>query len=86
MSSFAVSTMAASASSFMRRCYGGFDLSTCEDFTAAVLEFPLADGRVFVLLHTWVPRRKVELDQEKIDYYGLAMRGHLTIVEGEYVR
>lgn len=41
---------------------------------------------MFVLLHTWVPRRKVELDQEKIDYYGLAMRGHLTIVEGEYVR
>ena len=69
-----------------RRCYGGFDLSTREDFTAAALEFPLDDGRVFVLLHTWVPRRKVDLDQEKIDYYGLAMRGHLTIVEGEYVR
>lgn len=69
-----------------RRCYGGFDLSTREDFTAAALEFPLDDGRVFVLEHTWVPRRKVELDQEKIDYYGLAMGGYLTIVEGEYVR
>lgn len=50
-----------------RRCYGGFDLSSREDFTAAALEFPLDDGRVFVLLHSWVPRRKVELDQEKID-------------------
>ena len=69
-----------------RRCYGGFDLSSREDFTAAALEFPLDDGRVFVLLHSWVPRRKVELDQEKIDYYGLAMRGHLTIVEGEYIQ
>ena len=68
-----------------RRCYGGFDLSSREDFTAAA-EFPLDDGRVFVLLHSWVPRRKVELDQEKIDYYGLAMKGYLTIVDGEYIQ
>ena len=69
-----------------RRCYGGFDLSNREDFTAAALEFPLDDGRIFVLLHSWVPLRKVELDQEKIDYYGLAMKGFLTIVPGEYVQ
>ena len=69
-----------------RRCYGGFDLSNREDFTGAALEFPLDDGRVFVLLHSWVPQRKVELDQEKIDYYGLAMKGYLTIVPGEYVQ
>ena len=68
-----------------RRCYGGFDLSNREDFTAAALEFPLDDGRSFVLLHSWVPKRKVEMDQEKIDYYGLAMRGHLTICDGEYI-
>ena len=69
-----------------RRCYGGFDLSNREDFTAAALEFPLDDGRSFVLLHSWVPRRKVEMDQEKIDYWGLAMKGYLTIVEGEYIQ
>ena len=69
-----------------RRCYGGFDLSNREDFTAAALEFPLDDGRVFVLLHSWIPRRKVDLDQEKIDYYGLAMKGYLTIVDGEYIQ
>ncbi len=69
-----------------RRCYGGFDLSNREDFTAAALEFPLDDGRVFVKLHSWVPRRKVELDQEKIDYYNLALQGYLTIVDGEYIR
>lgn len=67
------------------RCYGGFDLSNREDFTAAALEFPLDDGRSFVLLHSWVPQRKVELDQEKIDYYGLAMKGFLSIVPGEYI-
>lgn len=69
-----------------RRCYGGFDLSNREDFTAAALEFPLDDGRVYVLLHSWVPRRKVEMDQEKLDYYSLAMQGYLTIVEGEYIQ
>ena len=68
-----------------RRCYGGFDLSNREDFTAAALEFPLDDGRTFVKLHSWVPQRKVDLDQEKIDYYGLQMKGYLTIVPGEYV-
>lgn len=68
-----------------RRCFGGFDLSSREDFTAAALEFPLDDGCFYVLLHSWVPRRKVEMDQEKIDYYGMAMRGLLTIVEGEYI-
>ena len=69
-----------------RRCYGGFDLSNREDFTAAALEFPLDDGRIFVKLHSWIPQRKVEADQEKIDYYGLAMRGLLTIVPGEYIQ
>ena len=68
-----------------RRCYGGFDLSNREDFTAAALEFPLDDGRIFVKLHSWVPQRKVDMDQEKIDYYGLQMKGYLTIVPGEYV-
>ena len=69
-----------------RRCYGGFDMSNREDFTAAALEFPLDDGRCFVKLHSWLPRRKVELNQEKIDYYGLAMKGYLTIVDGEYIQ
>ena len=69
-----------------RRCFGGFDLSNREDFTAAALEFPLDDGRTFVLLHSWVPRAKVETDNEKIDYYGLALSGHLSIVDEEYIR
>ena len=68
-----------------RRCYGGFDLSNREDFTAAALEFPLDDGRIFVLLHSWIPQRKVDIDREKLDWYGLQMRGYLTIVPGEYV-
>ncbi len=69
-----------------RRCYGGFDLSTREDFTAAALEFPLDDGKVFVLLHSWVPERKVKEDHEKIPYHEWAMKGLLTIVPGEYIK
>lgn len=69
-----------------RPCYGGFDLSSREDFTAAALEFPLDDGRIFVLQHSWVPQRKVDMDLEKIDYHGMARRGTLTIVDGEYIK
>ena len=69
-----------------RSCYGGFDLSQTEDFTAAALEFPLDDGRVAVIQHTWIPRKKVEADNEHIPYYEWAMAGHLTIVDGEYIK
>lgn len=68
-----------------RDCYGGFDLSNTEDHTAAVLEFELDDGRIFVLPHTWVPERKVQLDNEKLPYYEYAMQGLLSIVPGEYI-
>lgn len=68
-----------------RTCYGGFDLSSREDFTSAVLLFPLDDGRAFVLHHSWTTRRKVELNNEKIDYYNFAMLGLLTICEGDYI-
>lgn len=66
-------------------CYGGYDLSASEDFTAACLLFPLADGRVYVKLHSWTTRKKVELDLEKIPYHEYAMQGWLTICEGEYI-
>ena len=68
-----------------RACYGGYDLSSREDFTSAVLLFPLDDGRFFILHHSWTTRRKVELNNEKIDYYNFAMTGLLTICEGDYV-
>ncbi len=68
-------------------CIGGYDLSSSEDFTSACLEFPLEDGRVFVLSHSWIPQAKVEMDQENMaanfeDWVG---RGWLTIVPGEFV-
>ena len=68
-----------------RPCYGGYDLSSREDFTAAALLFPLDDGRWFVLHHSWTTKRKVELDNEKIDYHHFAMLGLLTICDGDYV-
>jgi len=68
-----------------RNCVGGFDLSQTEDFTAACLEFPLDDGRVFVLSHSFVPRRKVELDNEKLPFREWQEEGLLTICPGDYV-
>ncbi|MEJ9151080.1 terminase large subunit [Bacillus smithii] len=66
-------------------CVGGFDLSQTEDFTSACLEFPLCSGEVFVLSHSWVPRKKVMLNNEKIPYEALENDGLLTICEKDYV-
>lgn len=66
-------------------CVGGFDLSQTEDFTSACLEFPLDDGRVFVLSHTFVPEKKVQLNNEKLDFQGLKQKGLLTVCPGDYV-
>lgn len=67
------------------RCYGGFDLSETEDFTAACLEFPLPSSDFFILTHSWVPAKKVKADHEKLDWEYLVRNGWLTIVPGEYV-
>ncbi|WP_354314250.1 terminase large subunit [Sporosarcina psychrophila] len=67
-------------------CIGGFDLSTSEDFTSACLEFPIHEtGEVFVLSHSWVPRKKVQEDSEKIPYMEWADKKLLTISEGDYI-
>lgn len=65
-------------------CIGGFDLSSTEDFTASCLEFPLDDG-VFVLSHSFIPERKVKLDNENLPYRDWEKEGLLTICPGEYV-
>lgn len=68
-------------------CVGGFDLSDTEDFTSACLEFPLVEtGEVAVLSHSWVPYKKVLLENEKIPYREYEELGLLTIVKDEYIR
>lgn len=67
-------------------CIGGFDLSDSEDFTSACLEFPLSDGRVAVLSHSWIPGKKVEESNENIPYREYERLGLLTIIPGEYVK
>lgn len=64
---------------------GGYDLSDSEDFTSACLEFPLKDGKIFVLSHSWIPRKKVMLNNEKIPYQELQDEGLLTIVDEDYI-
>ncbi|MFA7463338.1 MAG: terminase TerL endonuclease subunit, partial [Anaerovoracaceae bacterium] len=68
-------------------CIGGYDLSSSEDFTAACLEFPLEDGRVFVLSHSWIPQAKVDADHENMaaNFREWVKNGWLTIVPGEFV-
>ena len=68
-----------------RSCYGGFDMATREDFAGAVLEFELDDGSLFFLHHSWIPKKKVLENNEKIEYYEWALKGYLTMVDAEYV-
>ena len=67
------------------RCYGGFDLAETEDFTSACLEFPLSGNDFFVLEHTWAPAKKMENDNEKLDWKHLIESGWLTVVDADYV-
>ncbi|MEG0285033.1 MAG: terminase large subunit [Vagococcus sp.] len=68
-----------------KKCVGGFDLSETEDFTSAVLEFPLEDGEVFTMQHTFIPQARYDRDnnKERIDKW--VKEGDLTIIPGEYV-
>lgn len=65
-------------------CVGGFDLSQTEDFTSSCLEF-IKDGEVVVLSHSFVPERKVKLDNEKLPFIEWQGEGLLTICPGDYV-
>jgi phage terminase large subunit-like protein len=69
-----------------KTCVGGFDLSDSEDFTSACLEFPLDNGEVFVHSHSWIPRSKVDAENENIPYKEYERLGLLTIIPGEYVK
>jgi phage terminase large subunit-like protein len=68
-----------------KQCIAGFDLSQTEDFTSACLEFPLDDGRVYVLSHSWIPEVKVKRDNENLPFDEWERLGYLTICPGEYV-
>ena len=68
-----------------KSCVGGFDLSQTEDFTSAELEFALETGEVFVLSHSWIPEKKVQMDNEKIPYRAYERDGLLTVCPGDYV-
>lgn len=66
-------------------CYGGFDLAETNDFCSACLEFPLPNNDFFVLEHSWVPRKKIKEDKEKLDWLNLEKAGVLSFVDKDYV-
>lgn len=67
-----------------KQCIGGYDLSNTEDFTSACLEFPMDDGSVAVISHSWIPRKKSRED-DSIPYEEYERMGLLTICEKDYV-
>lgn len=68
-----------------KKCIGSYDLSETEDFTAAALEFPLENGEVFILQHTFIPqaRRDRDPNPQRIDEW--EKEGDLTVIPGDYV-
>ncbi|ABQ23668.1 terminase TerL endonuclease subunit [Clostridium kluyveri] len=67
-------------------CTGGYDLSETEDFTAAVLEFPLQTSEVFILCHSWIPKARYDRDKNKQRLDEWIKAGDLTVVPGMYVK
>lgn len=68
-----------------RECVGGYDLSDTEDFTSACLEFPLDDGGVFILEHSWIPHARYERDKNPERIRKWEHNGEVTIIPGNYV-
>ena len=66
-------------------CIGGYDLSETEDFTSACLEFPLDDGSVFVLEHSWIPNKRYMRDKNPERIKMWEKNGEITIIPGDFV-
>lgn len=66
-------------------CIGGYDLSETQDFTSACLEFPLDDGSVFILEHSWVPQRRYDMDKNPERMRMWRNMDELTVIPGDYV-
>ncbi|WP_242982931.1 terminase large subunit [Clostridium sp. NJ4] len=67
-------------------CTGGYDLSETEDFTSAVLEFPLPTSEVFVLCHSWISKARYNRDKNKQRLDEWIKAGDLTVIPGMYVK
>ncbi len=66
-------------------CWAGYDLSMSDDLTAAVLLWPLPDGRVYIKQHSWVTRDYVVNDDGKTPFTHWQMLGKLDIVDDEII-
>lgn len=66
-------------------CTVGYDLSETEDFTSACATFALENGKIAVLSHSWIPKHKVDLSNEKIPYREWEETGYLTIQDKPYI-
>lgn len=68
-------------------CYVGLDLSATTDLTSVCFEFPLDDGRFYVISHSFIPEDAV-LEKEKRDkvpYRTWEREGYITFTPGSVV-
>lgn len=70
-----------------RTCFVGMDLSKKIDLTSLAFEFPLDDGRLAVLSHSFLPEEtlKAKIASDNVRYDVWVEQGFITITEGAVV-
>ncbi|MED4586663.1 terminase large subunit [Brevibacillus choshinensis] len=70
-----------------RECYAGIDLSKKIDLTSISFEFPLDDGKVAVLSHSFIPEDTLvaKRQTDKVPYDLWEKQGWLTVTPGAVV-
>lgn len=70
-----------------RECYIGVDLSAKIDLTSVSVEFPLEDGRVAIVSHSFMPEETIEQRrrEDKVHYDLWVQQGWITSIPGAVV-
>ncbi|QZE15364.1 hypothetical protein K4L44_05895 [Halosquirtibacter laminarini] len=64
-------------------CYGGLDLASHVDINALSLYFPNIHGRPVFKTWYWIPERKVEEREDKVDYLKWSREGWIYVFNGD---
>lgn len=70
-----------------RECYIGVDLSAKIDLTSVTAEFPMEDGRVAIVSHSFMPEETIEQRrrEDKVHYDLWVQQGWITPIPGAVV-
>lgn len=69
-----------------KRCFGGLDLSSVDDITALVLDFPI-EGKSYILPFFWIPEETLlkKIHKDKVPYDVWRRQGLLKVTSGNVI-